>query len=58
MTRKQKREHKLANLLRFGYKQGWVVPFHGKVIVASDSPQHFHDKLSAFADLFEAVLAH
>jgi hypothetical protein len=53
MTKKQKREHKLFNLLRFGYRQGWVIPREkGEIVISQSAPGYFHDRLKKFEKLF------
>lgn len=54
MNTRERKLHKLCNLLRFGRKQGWVILINGQIVIASWSPQYFHEKLSRFESLFRA----
>jgi hypothetical protein len=56
MTKAEKKRHKFFNLLRFGYRQGWVIPLQGTIVIAGCSPQHFHDRLKKFESLFKGEI--
>jgi len=54
MSEGQRKKHKFCNLLRFGFKNGWVVPQQdGSVIIAQCAPDYFHKKLRKFEGLFQ-----
>lgn len=51
----QSRRHKFFNLLRFGYRMGWIIPQKdGAIIVSENAPDHFQAKLHTFKDLFRS----
>jgi hypothetical protein len=55
VSRSKKIRHKLCNLLRFGYRQGWIVPMKdGSLVIAQSSPGYFHDKLRKFGEHFKS----